>query len=152
AYLQRGGRPAFQVRLILAATLAASYGIYSGFELCENVPVRPGSEEYLDSEKYQLRPRDWNQAGTLRELIARVNQIRRDYPALQQNATLAFHSTDNPQFVFFSKRDPFEPSRPSRPAATSEDRPSHRIFVVANTDPHWTQQGWVQMPIWEMGI
>jgi starch synthase (maltosyl-transferring) len=135
-YLQTGGRPAFEVRLILAATLAASYGIYSGFELCENVPVKPGSEEYLDSEKYQIKPRDWSQAGTLRELIARVNQIRRDYPALQQNATLAFHATDNPHFLFFSKTD----------------QDSGRVFVVANTDPHWTQQGWVQMPLWEMGI
>jgi starch synthase (maltosyl-transferring) len=145
-YLQTGGRAAFEVRLILAALLAASYGIYSGFELCENAPVRPGSEEYLDSEKYQLRPRDWTGADTLRELIARVNQIRRDYPALQQNATLNFHVTDNPHFLFFSKS---EPSAPSDPPAR---RPSPRVFVVANTDPHWTQQGWVQIPIWEMGI
>jgi starch synthase (maltosyl-transferring) len=136
-YLQTGGRPAFEVRLILAATLAASYGIYSGFELCENQPVRPGAEEYLDSEKYQLKPRDWTQSGTLRELIAHVNQIRRDYPALQQNATLNFHATDNPHFVFCSKTDPAGGAR---------------VFVVTSTDPHWTQQGWVQMPIWEMGI
>jgi starch synthase (maltosyl-transferring) len=136
-YLQTGGRPAFEVRLILAATLAASYGIYSGFELCENVPVKPGAEEYLDSEKYQIKPRDWTLTGTLRELIARVNQIRRDHPALQQNATLNFHATDNLHFVFCSKTDPAGGAR---------------VFVVANTDPHWTQQGWVQMPIWEMGI
>ena len=90
-YLQHGGRPAFEVRLILAATLSASYGIYSGFELCENVPVRHGSEEYLNSEKYQIRPRDWNQPGNLKELIAQVNPIRRQHPALQQNSTLAFH-------------------------------------------------------------
>jgi starch synthase (maltosyl-transferring) len=148
-YLQTGGRPAFEVRLILAATLAASYGIYSGFELCENVPMKPGSEEYLDSEKYQIRPRDWTQAGPLRELIARVNQIRRDYPALQQNATLAFHATDNPHLLFFSKTIP--DSAGSGGADGSAD--SHaRVFVVANTDPHWTQQGWVQMPIWEIGI
>jgi starch synthase (maltosyl-transferring) len=135
-YLQTGGRPAFEVRLILAAMLAASYGIYSGFELCENAPVRAGSEEYLDSEKYQIKPRDWNQADSLRELIARVNQIRRNYPALQQNATLNFHMTDNPHVLFFSKTNPG----------------SARVFVVANTDVHWTQQGWVQVPIWEMGI
>jgi len=143
AYLQSGGRPAFEARLILAAMLSASYGIYSGFELCEHAPVKPGSEEYLDSEKYQLKPRDWNQADTLRELIARVNQIRRDYPALQQNATLDFHATDNPHFLFFSKSDP------SAPADRSSAR---RIFVVANIDPHWTQHGWIQVPIWEMGI
>jgi len=142
-YLQTGGRPAFEVRLVLAATLAANYGIYSGFELCENVPIKPGSEEYLDSEKYQIKPRDWNQAGTLRELIARVNQIRRDYAALQQNATLAFHATDNPHFLFFSK---------TIQGSGGSEGSSTRVFIVVNTDPHWTQQGWVQMPIWEMGI
>src|SRR5262249_34682492 len=93
-YLQHGGRPAFEVRLILAATLAATYGIYSGYELCENVPVRPGSEEYLDSEKYQIRIRDWNTPGNLKELIARVNQIRRAHRALQFNDNLRFHHTD----------------------------------------------------------
>jgi starch synthase (maltosyl-transferring) len=149
-YLQTGGRTAFEVRLILAATLAANYGIYSGFELCENVPVKPGSEEYLDSEKYQVRPRDWNQAGTLRELIARVNQIRHDHSALQQNATLAFHSTDNPHFLFFSKTN--QGSAGSGGSGGSVGSGNERVFVVANTDPHWTQHGWVQMPIWEMGI
>jgi len=134
-YLQTGGRPAFEIRLILAATLAASYGIYSGFELCENAPVKKGSEEYLDSEKYQIKPRDWNQADSLRELIARVNAIRREQPALQQNATLSFYQTDNPQFLWFGKW-----------------HRAGRVLVVANTDPHWTQQGWVQVPIWEMGI
>jgi starch synthase (maltosyl-transferring) len=140
-YLQTGGRPAFEVRLILAATLSASYGIYSGFELCENAPVRKGSEEYLDSEKYQIKPRDWNQADSLRELIARVNHIRRDQPALQTNATLNFHNTDNPHFLWFSKS-----------VLGSGGSRASRVFVVANTDPHWTQHGWVQMPIWEMGI
>ena len=83
-YLQHGGRPAFQVRLVLAATLGASYGIYSGFELCENVPVRPGSEEYLDSEKYQITPSRLRRSpDSLAELIARVNAIRREHPALQ---------------------------------------------------------------------
>jgi starch synthase (maltosyl-transferring) len=134
-YLQTGGRPAFEVRLVLAATLAASYGIYSGFELCENLPVKKGSEEYLDSEKYQIKPRDWHQADSLRELIARVNAIRREQPALQQNATLSFYQTDNPHFLWFGKW-----------------HPAGRVLVIANTDPHWTQQGWVQVPIWEMGI
>jgi starch synthase (maltosyl-transferring) len=152
-YLQTGGRPAFEVRLILAATLAANYGIYSGFELCENVPVRKGSEEYLDSEKYQIKPRDWSQADSLRELIARVNTIRRDYPALQQNATLSFYQTDNPHFLWFSKSERSErPERPERPERSERSERSERVFVVVNTDPHWTQQGWVQVPIWEMGI
>jgi starch synthase (maltosyl-transferring) len=144
-YLQTGGRPAFEVRLILAATLSASYGIYSGFELCERVPVRPGSEEYLNSEKYEIKPRDWQQAGNLNELIARVNEIRRGHAALQQNNTLAFHETENPAFLWFSKTAP-GPLRGTRP--TYEDR----VFVVANTDPHWMQHGRVRMPIEALGI
>jgi starch synthase (maltosyl-transferring) len=134
-YLVTGGRPAFEVRLILAGTLAASYGIYSGFELCENVPVRPGSEEYLDSEKYQIKPRDYNAPGNLKELIARVNEIRRTHPALQQNATLAFYGTDTPQLLCYGK-------------TTGDDR----VYVVASTDPHWEQTGWVQFPTWEVGL
>ncbi len=134
-YLQSGGRPAFEVRMVLAATLAASYGIYSGYELCENVPVRHGSEEYLDSEKYQLRPRDFNQPNTLRELIAQVNRIRKQHPALQENNTLAFHPTDNDALLWYSK-----------------SKGSDRVFVVANTDPHHLQHGHVQVPIWELGI
>ena len=134
-YLQTGGRPAFEVRLILAAMLSASYGIYSGFELCENVPVRPGSEEYLNSEKYEIKPRDWQQPGHLNELIARVNDIRRAHPALQRNDTLTFHQTENPALLWFSK--------------TAGD---DRVFVVANTDPHWMQHGRIQLPIWELGI
>jgi starch synthase (maltosyl-transferring) len=134
-YLQTGGRPAFEVRLVLAAMLSASYGIYSGFELCENVPLRRGSEEYLNSEKYEIKPRDWQQAGNLNELIARVNDIRHAHPALQQNDTLAFHETENPAFLWFSK-------------TAGNDR----VFVVANTDTHWMQHGRIQMPIWELGI
>lgn len=134
-YLQHGGRPAFEVRLVLAATLAATYGIYSGFELCENVPVRPGSEEYLDSEKYQIKVRDWNQPGNLRELITRVNAIRREHPALQRNDMLRFHLTDNSALLWFSKR---------------ADRDA--VFVVANTTPHLLQHGWIELPIHEFGI
>src|SRR4029078_10980566 len=82
AYLQRGGRPAFQIRLVLAATLGASYGIYSGFELAEHGPYKDGSEEYLDSENYQIRVRDYQRADSLAELIGRINTIRRTHPAL----------------------------------------------------------------------
>jgi starch synthase (maltosyl-transferring) len=134
-YLQHGGRAAFEVRLVLAATLGASYGIYSGFELCEHVPVRPGSEEYLDSEKYEIKVRDWNQPGHLRELIACVNRIRREHPALQQNRTLRFLPTDNPSLLWFGKH-----------------AGADRVFVVANTDPHTMQHGWVELPIDELGI
>ncbi|HVZ21908.1 MAG TPA: maltotransferase domain-containing protein [Vicinamibacterales bacterium] len=165
-YLQRGGRPAFEVRLILAATLAASYGIYSGFELCENVPVRPGSEEYLDSEKYQIKIRDWNAPGNLNELIARVNEIRQEHPSLQQNATLRFHATDNPALLWYSKTaGPLaglaspEPAlrTAAAPAGLASPEPAlrttpDRVFVVANTDPHWMQHGWLEVPIDELGI
>ena len=143
-YLQSGGRPAFAVRFILAATLAASYGIYSGFELCENLPARPGSEEYLDSDKYQVRPRDWSQAARFNELIARVNHIRRQHPALQFNDGLRFHDADNGALLWFSKHTP-GPRRGTRPAAD-------HVFVVANTDPHWLQHGWIRMPIEDLGI
>ena len=106
-YLQRGGRPAFQARLVLAATLGASYGIYSGFELCENVPVRAGSEEYLDSEKYQIRPRDFERADSLAELDrARSTPSGARIRALQSDWTLAFHETDNDQLICYSKRAP----------------------------------------------
>jgi len=140
-FLQHGGRPAFEVRLILAATLGASYGIYSGFELCENVPVRPGSEEYLDSEKYQIKPRDWNQPGHLKELIAQINAVRRAHPALQQNATLRFHGCSADAMLCFSKSE-------GQPDGAGGDF----VFVVANTTPAHLQHGWVEVPIGELGL
>lgn len=105
AVLQTGGRPAFKMRLVLAATLAPSYGIYSGYELCENQAV-PGTEEYLDSEKYQLKPRDWNRPGNIKEFIARINSIRRRNPALQHLSNLRFLDTDNEQIIFYAKATP----------------------------------------------
>jgi starch synthase (maltosyl-transferring) len=137
AYLQRGGKPAFQVRLVLAATLGASYGVYSGYELAENVPVREGSEEYLDSEKYQIRVRDFEQPGTLAELIGRMNTIRREHPALHHDWGLAFHATDNPQLLCYSKR--------------SVDG-GDIILVVVNLDPFTMQHGFIQLPLAEWGF
>ena len=134
-YLQRGGRPAFEARLVLAATLSASYGIYSGFELCENVPVREGSEEYLDSEKYQIRIRNW-QAPGIRELIARVNTIRREHSALQQTNALSFHASDNGALLWFSK----------------DGDGGDRVFVAVNTDPHAMQHGFLEMPLDDMDV
>jgi starch synthase (maltosyl-transferring) len=136
-YLQTGGRPAFKVRLVLAATLGASYGIYSGFELAENVPVRAGSEEYLDSEKYQIRVRNFDDPHSLAEMIARVNAIRREHPALQRDWGLRFHATDNPQLLCYSKR--------------SSDG-SDVILVVVNLDPANMQHGFVQLPLdaWQL--
>jgi starch synthase (maltosyl-transferring) len=137
AYLQRGGRPAFEVRLVLAATLGASYGIYSGFELVENVSVREGSEEYLDSEKYQIRIRDFDQPGTLAELVARVNEIRREHPALQRDWGLRFHPTDNPHLICYSKRS---------------EEGTDLLVMVVNLDPTTMQHGFVRLPLWDWGL
>ena len=108
-YLQDGGPHAFAIRAVLAATLAPTYGIYSGFELFEHVALKPGSEEYLDTEKFQYRPRDWKQADeleiTLAPMLTKLNQIRRDHPALQDLRSLKFHASDNPNVIAFSKND-----------------------------------------------
>ena len=132
-YLQFGGRAAFLIRLCLAATLGASYGIYGpAFELCENRAVRPGSEEYLDSEKYQIRAWDIQRPDSLKDLIARINRIRRENAALQSDTSLRFHTVDNDHLIAYSK--------------ASEDL-SNVILSVVNLDPHHTQSGWVELPL-----
>jgi starch synthase (maltosyl-transferring) len=136
-YLQRGGPAAFRARLLLAATLGASYGIYSGFEVAEGRAVRPGSEEYLDSEKYQFRHWDWNTPGNLRKLIGRVNGIRREHRALQHDWGLRFHGTDNDQLLCYSKE--------------TTDR-SDALLVVVNLDPHHMQHGWIRVPAPEWNL
>ena len=138
AYLQTGGRPAFIARLVLAATLSANYGIYGPpFELGEHVPITPGSEEYLNSEKYEIRHWEREGAWTLHDLIARVNRIRREHPALQRNGSLVFHPTDNPQLVCYSKTD-----------AGAGDR----ILCVVNLDSRYTQSGWTDLRLWDLGL
>jgi starch synthase (maltosyl-transferring) len=130
-YLQLGGRPAFMARLVLAATLGASYGIYGpAFELCENRPREPGSEEYWNSEKYEIRAWDIDRADSLKDFIARVNRIRGDNPALQQDWSLRFHAVDNDQLICYSKQ--------------TEDH-ADVVLVVVNLDPHHTQSGWVEL-------
>lgn len=137
-YLQSGGRPAFLIRLTLAATLGASYGIYGpAFELCENRPIRQGSEEYLFSEKYEVKNWDLNRPDSLRDLIARVNRIRRANPALASNRRLRFHSIDNNQLIAYSK--------------TTEDM-DNIILTVVNLDPHYTQSGWLDLPLDYLGL
>jgi starch synthase (maltosyl-transferring) len=137
-YLQYGGRAAFQIRLVLAATLGASYGIYGPpFETFTHQAVRHGSEEYLDSEKYQIRHWDWDKPSAFRELIARINIIRRENPALQSNDSLRFYPTDNEQLIFYGKATP---------------DCSNVILVVVNLDPHHTQSGWVRLPLGELGL
>jgi starch synthase (maltosyl-transferring) len=135
-YLQRGGPGAFSIRAILAATLAPSWGVYSGYELYEHLAVRPGSEEYLDSEKYQLRPRDFAAAiadgRSLAPLIGRLNRIRREHPALQQLRNVHFHDVDNPELTAFSKRD----------AATGDT-----VLVVCTVNPHEWREATVTLDI-----
>jgi len=137
-FLQFGGRPAFMIRLALAATLGASYGIYGpAFELCENRPLRSGSEEYLDSEKYQLRHWDIDSPQSLRKMVARVNQIRKENPALQSDWSLRFHTSDNDQLIVYSK---------------ASDDLSNVIVVVVNLDPYYTQSGWVDLSLESLGL
>jgi starch synthase (maltosyl-transferring) len=136
-FLQHGGPPAFKIRAVLAAMLSPSWGIYSGYELSENAPVRPGSEEYLDSEKYQYRPRDWEQAqqgpAGIAPYIARLNAIRNAHPALHWLRNLRFHHVDQPDLICFSKRAPRE-----------EDT----VLVVVNLDPHQPREAtvWLDLP------
>ena len=140
-YLQHGGPGAFAIRAILAATTSPSWGVYSGYELFEHLPVRPGSEEYLDSEKYQLRPRDFAAAiadgRSLAPLITKLNEIRRAHPALQQLRNVYFHHTDNPDITAFSKRD----------AATGDT-----IVVVATVNPHEWREATVTLDLAALGL
>ncbi|MFH9490299.1 alpha-1,4-glucan--maltose-1-phosphate maltosyltransferase [Streptomyces halstedii] len=138
-YLQDGGRPAFEARAVLAATLSPSWGVYAGFELCENTPVHPGSEEYQDSEKYQLRPRGWESAEregrSLAPLITCLNRIRRRHPALQQLRDVHFHPVDNEALIAYSKRSG-----------------SNIVLVVVNLDPHHTQEATVSLDMPPLGL
>ncbi len=148
--LQVGGRPAFVQRLVLAATLGASYGIYGPpFELCEAAPRERGTEEYLDSEKYQLRSWDLGQPESLAELIGRVNRIRRANCALQSNASLTFHPVDNDQLLVYSKSagDGAEATGETGQAASKD-----AILVVVNLDPHHRQSGWTGLDLAALGV
>ncbi len=137
-YLQFNGRAGFMVRLTLAATLGASYGIYGpAFELQANEPREPGSEEYLDSEKYQRRVWDLERADSLAPFIARVNRIRRDNPALQSDRSLHFHAIDNEALIAYSKR-----------SAAGHNT----LLCVVNLDPHHAQSGWLDLDLAALGL
>jgi starch synthase (maltosyl-transferring) len=127
-YLQSGGRPAFEARLVLAATLSPEYGIYSGFENCENVPVRPGSEEYLNSEKYELKQRTLD--GPLLPLVGKLNVARRENPALQWLAPLTILETENEQLFGFLKR-----------------RGDNSVVTIVNLDARAAQEGVCVLPV-----
>ena len=135
--LQRGGRPAFKMRLALAATLSSLYGIYAGYELCENVAREPGSEEYLNSEKYEYKVRDWDAPGNLVGYVTRINRIRRENRALHLYRNLRFFGSDDPNVLFYAKMTPER---------------DNLVFVAANLDPFATHAGLVDVPIAELGI
>ena len=133
--LQDGGRPAFMIRVVLAATMSSIYGIYSGYELCENAALS-GREEYLDSEKYQFKERDWNAPGNIKDWITRLNQIRKENRALQSYDNLRFYQADNEAILFYGKMTPAR---------------DNIILVVVNLDPHRKQNSYVDVPIDEFG-
>ena len=134
--LQQGGRPAFIVRIVLAATLAANYGIYGpAYELLEHLPREPGSEEYLHSEKYEIKRWDLGRPDSLRELIARLNRIRHENPALQRDWSLHFHAVDNPQLLVYSKREE-----------------ENVILVAVNLDVAHPQAGFAQLDLEYLNI
>ncbi|WAU86323.1 alpha-1,4-glucan--maltose-1-phosphate maltosyltransferase [Streptomyces sp. Qhu-G9] len=138
-FLQHGGRPAFEIRAVLAATLSPAWGMYAGYELCENTAVRAGTEDYLDSEKYQLRPRDWEaaeRAGTsIAPLIGSLNRIRREHGALRRLRNVHFHEADNDAVIVYSKR-------------TGHDV----VVVVVNLDPHHTQEATISLDMPRLGL
>ncbi|MFI1212142.1 alpha-1,4-glucan--maltose-1-phosphate maltosyltransferase, partial [Streptomyces sp. NPDC020802] len=138
-FLQHGGRPAFEIRAVLAATLSPAWGMYAGYELCENTAIRAGTEDYLDSEKYQLRPRDWEaaeRAGTsIAPLIGSLNRIRREHGALRRLRNVHFHEADNDAVIVYSKR-------------TGHDV----VVVVVNLDPHHTQEATISLDMPRLGL
>ena len=134
-YLQQGGREAFRIRLVLAATLSPVYGIYSGYELCENLPVRHGSEEYLDSEKYEIRVRDWNGPNNIKQDIARINRVRRENPALHRLNNLEFVESEYQGIIAYRKH-----------------APGNELLVVVNLDPFQTHETMIHVPLSALGI
>jgi starch synthase (maltosyl-transferring) len=135
-FLQTSGRPGFLIRAALATTLSGLWGMYSGFELCEGTPL-PGKEEYLDSEKYEIRVRDWNAPGNIVGAITRLNHLRRENPALQTHLGITFYNAFNDQVLYYGKRTP--------------DR-SNFILVAVSLDPHQPQEAQLEAPLWEFGL
>jgi starch synthase (maltosyl-transferring) len=135
-YLQTSGRPGFQARLVLAATLSTLYGIYNGFELCEGTPI-PGKEEYLDSEKYEIKAWDYDRPGNIRDYVARINRIRRENPALQEFTNLQFYNAWNDSIIYYGKM------------TAAKD---NIILIAVNLDPHDAQAAHFEVPVWELNL
>jgi starch synthase (maltosyl-transferring) len=135
-YLQTGGRPAFIARVVLACTLAANYGIYGpAYELMERTPWKPGSEEYLFSEKYEIKRWERSRPDSLKDIIGRLNRIRQDNPALQSDWSLRFHPVDNDRLIAYSKQEK-----------------DNLVLVTVNLDPYNIQSGWIDLPLAELGL
>ena len=162
-YLQHGGPAAFKIRAVLASMLSPTWGIYSGYELCESTPLRPGSEEYLDSEKYQYRPRDWDTAERdglgISGYVAELNRIRRSHVALHWLRNLRFHQADQPELICFSKRTDGAGAGSERTSGTAAPHAgvegggsADTVLVVVNLDPHQVREAtvWLDMP--ELGM
>lgn len=135
-FLQTSGRPGFLIRAALAATLSGLWGVYSGFEICEAAPL-PGREEYLDSEKYEIRPRDYNAPGNIVAEITALNRIRRQHPALQTHLGLVFHAAYDDQIILYSKRDPIDGSL---------------VLVAVSFDPLHERETTIEVPLWLLGL
>jgi starch synthase (maltosyl-transferring) len=135
-YLQTSGRPGFRIRAVLASTLAGNYGVYSGFELCESEPV-PGKEEYLNSEKYEIRAWDWDTPEHIRPDIRLLNRLRNEHPALQSFTNLSFYNAWNDNILYYGK--------------TTPAKDDFLLFAV-NLDPHNAQAAHFEVPLWEFGL
>jgi starch synthase (maltosyl-transferring) len=135
-YLQQSGRPGFQTRLILGATLGGTYGVYNGFEICESEPV-PGKEEYLNSEKYEIRTWDFDKPDNIKWDIQFINRLRREHPSLQDFTSLAFYNAWNDNIIYYGKR--------------TADRSNFLLFHVC-LDPHNQQGADFEVPLWELGL
>jgi starch synthase (maltosyl-transferring) len=143
-YLQHGGPAAFKIRAVLAALTVPSWGVYAGYELFEHVALRPGAEEYLDSEKFQIRVRDWDRIAkegwSLAPYLTRLNEIRRAHPALQELRNVTFHRSDNEAFVCWSKR------------SIGIDGREDLLLVVVNLDPHSAQETTLHLNMPALGL
>jgi starch synthase (maltosyl-transferring) len=140
-FLQTGGRPAHRIRAVLAATLSGLWGVYSGFELCDAAPLGPGKEEYLDSEKYEIRPYQARRAGDIVDDITLLNHLRRAHPALQTHLNTRFYAADSDQIIWYGK-----------PTAASDGPLAEMIMVMVNMDPHNAHGCTYEVPLWQFGL
>ena len=134
--LQTGGPAAFKMRAVLASTLSSVYGLYSGYELCEGAPI-PGKEEYLNSEKYEIKAWDWDRPGNIRSYITRINKIRRENPALHEYDNLRFYNAFDDNILYYGKMTPNK---------------DNFILIAANLDPHNAHGATIEVPLWELGL